>query len=108
MDRKHAALAIGVLAALLATASLLASLRHALRRERRHAPDTAEGRREEEWRRIREALGDVVRPLDLSMWPEHLKGRADLPDRDTLRASIPPIDRPAWVDIREDRDVRGY
>ena len=105
MDRKHAALAAGVLALLLATASLLAGLRHALRRERRHAPETPESRREEERRRLRAAMGDMLAPpIDFGRWPENLRPRPDLPDRDKLRRSLPKSTRPAWMDIREDRD----
>ncbi len=87
---------------LLSTASLLAGLRHALGRREHAEPDLDP--REAERRRIREALGDVVAPLDLSQWPEHLRGGADLPDRDTLRRSMPRTDRPAWHILREERD----
>ena len=55
--------------------------------------------------RIREALGDIVRPLDLSKWPEHLRPGPDTPDRDTLRNSLPRSARPVWMDLREERDA---
>jgi hypothetical protein len=87
--------------ATLSTASILAGLRHALGRDKRPPEDE----REAERRRIREHLGDIVKPLDLSDWPDRLRGREDLPDRDTLRSRVRPIDRPAWVDIREERDA---
>ncbi len=104
MKHRSLTLVIIVLGAL-STASLLAGLRHALRRERR-VPDLDP--REAERRRIREALGDLLAPpIDYSMWPEHLRPTPDMPDRDTLRRSLPRSARPAWMDIREDRDARG-
>jgi hypothetical protein len=92
--------------ALASCASIIASLRHALGRREKRAPE--HDALEAERAKIQAALGDRVAPLDLSMWPERLRGRPELPDRDTLRNSITPIDRPAWVDVREDRDARGY
>ncbi len=93
-------------ALLLSTASLIAGLRHALRRER--APEPAVDEREAERQRIREALGDLLAPpIDFTDWPEHLRPRPDLPDADTLRRSLPYNERSAWHDIREERDA-GY
>jgi len=105
--KKNLVLVLIGVAAALSTASLLAGLRHALgRREKAELPDDP---LEAERKRIREALGDILAPpIDFSLWPEHLRPRPDLPDRDTLRARIKPIERQAWQDIREDRDARGY
>lgn len=101
--KKNATVILAGLLALLSTASLLAGLRHALgRREKRETP---ESRREAERRRIREAMGDMLGTIDPEMWPEHLRPGPGLPDRDTLRRSLPRSARPAWVDIREDRDA---
>jgi hypothetical protein len=93
------------LAALLSTSSLLGGLRHAL--ARREKAESEVDPREAERRRIREALGDAVGSIDLSLWPEHLRPKPGQPDRDTLRRSMPRSERPAWHDIREDRDA-GY
>jgi hypothetical protein len=102
MSKKNLLALVGVVG-LLATASLLAGLRHALRRDR---PEAELDPREAERKRIREALGDVVRPMDLNDWPERMRPRPGLPDRDTLRAMVPKTDRPAWQILREDRDTR--
>ena len=106
--RYHAAMKKALLVATLAiasTASILAGLRHAFgHRDKREEPDDP---REAERARISEALGDVVKPLALSEWPERLRGRSDLPDRDTLRNSLPPSEHPIWLDLREERDS-GY
>lgn len=97
------ALLITVIAAL-STASFLAGLRNAFghRDGRDREP---QDQREAERQRIREALGDIVRPLDLSKWPEHLRPGPDTPDRDTLRNSLPRSARPVWMDLREERDA---
>lgn len=93
-------------ALLLSSASLLAGIRHALGKREHREPELTP--RELERKRIREAMGDLLAPpIDFNDWPEHLRPRADMPDRDTLRRSLPRSDRPAWQDIREDRDARG-
>ena len=108
MRRTSPALVLALAAVgLLSMASIIAGLRHALRRERRETVPVLDPR-EAERRRIRAALGDLVGPpIDLNDWPEHLRPHPDLPDRDTLRNSITPLSRPIWQDIREDRDARG-
>jgi hypothetical protein len=104
--RRSYLLAAAVLVAALSTASLLAGIRHALGKRESVKPQLTP--REEERRRIREALGDMLAPpIDFNNWPEHLRPTADMPDRDTLRRSLPRSKRPAWHDIREDRDARG-
>jgi hypothetical protein len=106
MRRSYVLAAVAISLALLFTASLLAGLRHAL--GRRAHPESELTPRELERKRIREAMGDLLAPpIDFNNWPEHLRPYPGMPDRDTLRRSITPIDRPAWVDIREDRDGRG-
>jgi hypothetical protein len=104
--QKHSSLAIvlATIAVLVTTGSLLAGLRRTL--GHRHKPEPELDPREAERRRIREALGDVVAPLDLREWPESLRPKPGLPDRDTLRDSMPVADRPAWHDLRDDRDSR--
>ena len=87
------------------TASLVAGLRHALSRHRR--TDDAPVVHDDERRRLRAALKDMIVDVDLDAWPAHLRPTADMPDRDTLRRSLPRSNRPAWIDIREDRDGRG-
>jgi hypothetical protein len=91
--------------AVLSSASLLAGIRHALGKREQIEPELSP--RELERRRIREAMGDLLAPpLDLSKWPEHLRPKPGMLDRDTLRRSMPRSDRPAWLDLREDRDAR--
>ena len=77
----------------LSTASLLAGLRHAL--GRREQPASAQDAQDSDRAKIQKVLGDVVRPLDLSVWPEHLRPRPGMPDRDTLRRSLSRSSRPA-------------
>lgn len=104
--RRGYLLVAAVLGVALSTASLLAGLRQALGRRAPHQPPLSP--REAERRRIREALGDMLAPpIDFNNWPEHLRPTADMPDRDTLRRSLPRSKRPAWHDIREDRDAGG-
>jgi hypothetical protein len=95
----------GLLGGVLLTASLLAGLRQALgRREKSEAevmPD------EREYSRIRKVMGGALGSIDPDDFPEHLRPTPGLPGRDALRRSLTPIDRPAWQDIREDRDARG-
>ena len=106
MKRRYTLIVVAAIAALASTASLIAGLRHALRRE--HAAEPPLDEREAERQRIREALGDLLAPpIDFNDWPEYLRPRPDLPDADTLRRSLPYTERPAWHDIREDRDA-GY
>ena len=93
------------LATMVSTASLLTAMRHALARREKAEPERDLDPQEAERRRIREALGDAVGSLDLSLWPEHLRPRPGLPDRDTLRRSMPKSERSAWIDLREDRDA---
>jgi hypothetical protein len=100
MRRRYVLIALAAVAALASTASLLAGLRHALRRE--HAPDARS-----DIERIRDALGPRVGKIDPNDFPEYLRRDDDPRDTDAIRASITPIDRPAWKDIREDRDARG-
>lgn len=101
MKRRSPLVLIAASAALLlSTASLIAGLRHALRRE--HPPDTRT-----DIERIREELGPRVGRIDPNDFPEYLRRDDDPRDTDALRDSITPIDRPAWQDIREDRDARG-
>jgi hypothetical protein len=100
MKRRYALIAVAATAALASTASLIAGLRHALRRE--HADNTLS-----DLQQIREELGARVGRIDPKDFPEYLRPRPDLPDADTLRRSLPYNDRPAWHDIREDRDARG-
>jgi hypothetical protein len=91
---------------LLSTASILAVIRQRL--GHRDDARTPEQKREAERKRIREALGDILAPpIDLNDWPEHLRPRPGLPDTDTIRKSMPRSERPAWHDLREDRDARG-
>lgn len=94
------------LVAVLSSASLLAGIRHALGKREQVEPELSP--RELERRRMREAMGDLLAPpIDFNDWPEHLRPKPGMPDRDTLRRSLPRSDRPAWQDIREDRDARG-
>jgi hypothetical protein len=106
MKRRYLVIGLLTAAALASTASLLAGLRQALRRE--PAARSPLDEREAELRHIREVMGDLLAPpIDFNDWPAHLRPRPDLPDADTLRARIKPIERQAWQDIREDRDSRG-
>ena len=102
MAKKYALIIVVAAGAILSTASLLTAVRHALRREK---PEPDLDPREAERQRIREALGDAVGSINLSLWPEHMRPRPGLPDRDTLRRSLPRSERSAWLDLREDRDA---
>jgi len=103
MNRRLTLSLLLVIAAVASTASILATIRHALRRDRGVSPEEL---REAERRRIREGMGDLLaEPLDLSEWPPHLRPSPDLPDRDTLRNQMRRFDRPAWMDLREERDA---
>ena len=109
MTKRNSLVALVGLAAMLSTASLLTAVRHALARREKAPPEPDLDPQEAERRRIREALGDMLAPpIDLNDWPERFRPRPGLPDRDTLRARIKPIERQAWQDIREDRDSGGY
>ncbi|HYM16491.1 MAG TPA: hypothetical protein VEZ14_13120 [Dehalococcoidia bacterium] len=103
--KKQLLLVLAGALALLSTASLLAGLRHALHRREKRVPVAPESTREAERRRIREALGDMLAPPpDLSQWPEHLRPTPDMPDRDTLRRSMPRLNPPLSQTIRDERD----
>ena len=104
--KNRALTVVALIVAVLSTASLLAGLRHALRRERRE-PELDP--REAERRRVREALGDMLAPpIDYNMLPEHLRPTPDTPDRDTLRRSLPRLDPPLSQTIRDERDESRY
>jgi hypothetical protein len=104
MRRSYLLVAVA-LAAVVLSASRFAGIRHAFGK-REHAPPELSAR-ELERLRIREAMGDLLAPpLDLSKWPEHLRPKPGMPDRDTLRRALPRSNRPAWHDLREDRDAR--
>ena len=106
MERRYALIAVAATAALASTASLIAGLRHALRRE--HEPHTPLDEREQELKHIRDVMGDLLAPpVNYDNWPEHLRPTPDLPDADTLRRSLPYNERPIWHDLREQRDS-GY
>ena len=93
--------------AVLSTASLLAWIRRALGKRETVEPELPP--REAERRRIREALGDMLAPpINFNNWPEHLRPTLDMPDRDTLRASMPKLDPPLSQTIREERDESRY
>lgn len=105
--RRSYLLAAAVIVAALSTASLLAGIRHALGKRETAEPELTP--RELERRRIREAMGDLLAPpLDLSKWPEHLRPKPGMPDRDTLRRSMPRLDPPLSQTIREERDESRY
>jgi hypothetical protein len=105
--RRNYLLAIAVIVAALSTASLLAGIRHALGKRETVQPELTP--HEAELRRIREALGDMLAPpIDFSNWPEHLRPTPDMPDRDTLRGSMPKLSPPLSQTIREDRDESRY
>jgi len=104
--RRSYLLAAAIVAAL-STASLLAGIRHALGKRETVEPDLTP--RESERRRIGEALGDMLAPpIDFNNWPEHLRPTPDMPDRDTLRRSMPKLDPPLSQTIREERDESRY
>jgi hypothetical protein len=88
-------------AALLSTASILAGLRNRLARHDNPAPSPRESDRE----RFEKALGDMVVKFDPEVYAQFLKN-PHLPDRDTLRRSQPRSNRPAWWDLRDERDGR--
>lgn len=95
------------LVAVLSSASLLAGIRHALGKRELSEPELSP--RELERRRMREALGDLLAPpLDLSKWPERLRPKPGMPDRDTLRRSMPRLEPPLSQTIREERDESRY
>jgi hypothetical protein len=105
MTKRNSLVALVGLAAMLSMASLLTAVRHALTRREKAPPEPDLDPREAERRRIREALGDMLAPpIDLNDWPERFRPRPGLPDRDTLRRSLPRSNRPAWHDIREERE----
>jgi len=95
-----------VLVGLASTASLLAGLRHALRREKRVEPQLTA--LEAERRRIREALGDMLAPpIDFSEWPEHLRPSAGVPtDWRAYMRSLPELHPPLSQTVMEDRGDR--
>lgn len=85
---------------------ILTSIRHVF--GRREARRPLAGEQAGERARIRALMGDLLAPpIDVTLLPPHLRPGPDTPDRDTLRESLPPPRRPAWIDIREDRDS-GY
>ena len=96
-------LALVAVAALLSTASILAGLRHRLARHDNPAPKPEPDPREAERLRIEKALGHLVVKFDPNLYAQFLKN-PNLPDRDTLRRSQPRSNRPAWWDLREERD----
>ncbi len=89
--------------ALLASASLLAGIRHALGKREQMEPELTP--RERERQRMSEAMGDLLAPpLDLSKWPEHLQPKPGMPDRDALRRSMPVLDPPLSQTIIDERE----
>lgn len=103
MKRRYALIAFTAVAALASTASLIAGLRHALRRE--HAAEPPLDDREAERQRIREIMGDLLAPpVNYDNWPEHLRPHPDLPDRDALRARMPVLDPPLSETVIEERN----
>jgi len=61
---------------------------------------------DEQVRRVRAALGDLVIELDLDRFPPELRPGPDLPGRDALRARLPRLDPPMSRTIIEDREDR--
>jgi hypothetical protein len=105
--RRSYLLAAAVIVAALSTASLLAGIRHALGKRETAEPELTP--LEAERRRIREAMGDLLAPpIDFNNWPERLRPTPDMPDRDTLRKSMPKLDPPLSQTIREERDESRY
>lgn len=93
-------------AALASMASLLAGLRHALRGREKPEHDIDP---KDERARIRAAMGDMLAPsIDFSLYPERLRPRPGMPDRDTLRQSMPILDPPLSQTVREERDESPY
>ena len=106
MRRSYLVVAAAV-AVLLSSASLLAGIRHALGKREQMEPGLAP--REQERRRMREAMGDLLAPpIDFDNWPERLRPTVDMLDRDTLRASMPRLDPPLSQTISEERDDSRY
>ena len=99
-------MALLAVAALLSTASILAGLRHKLGRHESASPDTEQDPQEAERLRIEAALGHMIVKFDPALYASNLERAKRLPDRDTLRRSMPKSNRPAWWDLREDRDGR--
>jgi hypothetical protein len=93
-------------AGLLCTASILAGLRHRLTRHDNPAPEPEQDPREGERLRIEKALGHMIVKFDPALYASNLERASRLPDRDTLRRSMPRSNRPAWWDLRDDRDGR--
>jgi hypothetical protein len=86
---------------------LLAGIRRALGRREAAKPELTP--REAERRRIREVLGDLLAPpIDFNKWPAHLRPMPDMPDRDTVRKSMPRLDPPLSQTSREERDEGRY
>ena len=99
--RRNIALVLVGLAALLSTASLLGVLRHALAREKAEPEvDPLEAER----KRVRAAMGDALADLNVDHYPENLRPRPGLPDRDTVRGLMPVLDPPLSRTISEERD----
>jgi hypothetical protein len=106
MRRSYLLLAVVVVVAL-STASLLAGIRHALGKREHRKPELTP--RELERKRVRDAMGDLLAPpIDFNDWPEHLRPYPGMPDRDTLRRSLPRLDPPLSQTIREERDESRY
>lgn len=93
---------LAVLSAPLLLASLLSGLRHAL-----GLRDPGHGDSAVERDQMLAAMRGLVSPIDPGTWPEHLRPHRDVPSRDELRRRQDKHGRPAWHDIREDRDARG-
>jgi hypothetical protein len=62
--------------------------------------------RDEEVRRLREALGDDLENPDADLLPTELRPRESPIDHDTLRALMPVLDPPLSATVVSERDDR--